>query len=312
MDVTDAVTLRCTGCGATLRDGDVFCEQCGARSAAAETTATGSEGGARNRVELDLVVAAAVSDRGLVHRRNEDAHCLEVRGTGAVAAVVCDGISTASAGDVAAQTAARAAGSVLAAMVDEPFRDGRVVTLEAIAAAQDAVAQVPWTTRAGRVSPSCTLVCALWRGDELAIGALGDSRAYLHDSTGTVQLTVDDSWAQEQLVTGRLTREQAMRDPRSHAITHWVGAGAPARSPRVALIRPVRAGRIVLCTDGLWNYVADPAELGELIEALPPGTSPAAVARALTDTALDRGGRDNVTVVVIDIPGGHSNEQLRS
>jgi serine/threonine protein phosphatase PrpC len=51
----------------------------------------------------------------------------------------------------------------------------------------------------------------------------------------------------------------------------------------------------------LWNYAITPAQLRELIDALPPGASPAAVARSLADTALARGGRDNITVVVVDI-----------
>jgi serine/threonine protein phosphatase PrpC len=92
-----------------------------------------------------------------------------------------------------------------------------------------------------------------------------------------------------------------MRDPRSHAITHWVGADAPARPPRVSVLRPERPGRLLLCSDGLWNYVRTSSELGELLDALPAGASPAGVARALTDVALERGGRDNITVAVIDI-----------
>jgi serine/threonine protein phosphatase PrpC len=250
------------------------------------------------------MVAAAISDRGRVHRRNEDAYWLEVTTVRGVVAALCDGISTASAGDAAARTAARAAGSVLAVGIGDRSRDLRTVTLEAIDAAQEAVVEVPWTTRTGRAAPSCTLVCAVLREDELAIGSLGDSRAYWHDASGTVQLTVDDSWAQERLAEGRLSRENVMRDPRAHAVTHWLGADAPARSPRVTLIRADRSGRLLLCTDGLWNYVADASELGELIERLPPGASPAAVARALTDTALERGGRDNITLAVIDIARG--------
>jgi serine/threonine protein phosphatase PrpC len=255
-----------------------------------------------DRTELDLVIAAGVSDRGRVHRRNEDAFRLEGSGERGVAAVVCDGISSASAGDAAARTAAGAAAVVLADVIAAGSADGHAATIQAIGAAQDAVAQVPWTTRNERASPSCTLVCALWREHELVVGALGDSRAYWHDDLETIQLTVDDSWAEEQVAEGHLTREQAMRDPRSHAITHWVGADAPARPPRVSVLRPERPGRLVLCTDGLWNYLASPDELGELIDELPDGASPAAVARALTDAALERGGRDNITVAVIDIP----------
>jgi PPM family protein phosphatase len=327
MDVTGAMDLRCAGCRAPVQPGDRFCEQCGSRL----TEAGGQDGACRvcgaaaamidgegycevcgarervERVELDLAAAAAVSDRGLVHRRNEDAFALEVAPDGAVTAVVCDGISSASSGDVAARTAADAAGAVLLGAIADPLTGADAATLAAIRAAGDAVGGVPWTTRVDRGLPSCTLVCALWRDGEVAIGTVGDSRAYWVDSAAAHQLTVDDSWAQEQIDEGRLTVEEAFQDRRSHSITNWIGADAPPRSPQVTRLAPRGPGRLVLCTDGLWNYLADPVELHELIQRLPPQASAATVARSLTDTAVARGGRDNITVAVIDIdpgPGG--------
>ena len=247
------------------------------------------------------MVAAAASDRGRVHRRNEDAFRIETVPERAAVAVVCDGISSASAGDVAAQTAAGAAATVLSAAAADRSRDARTAVLDAVAAAQAAVAEVPWTTRVDRAVPSCTLVCALWRSPEIVVASVGDSRAYWIDPLGSRQLTVDDSWAEEQVAEGRLSPAQAMRDPRSHSITHWVGADAPARPARVVTLEPERPGRLLLCSDGLWNYVATTSALHELIDVLPSETSPAALARALTDTALHRGGRDNITVVVVDV-----------
>ncbi|MBO0706694.1 MAG: zinc ribbon domain-containing protein, partial [Candidatus Dormibacteraeota bacterium] len=95
--------LSCPSCGTLLHPGDRFCESCGARvDEPAHSTAGGT------RVELDLTTAAVVSDQGLVHRRNEDSFHLEVA-RGGVGVVVCDGISSSSAGNVAAQDAARAA-----------------------------------------------------------------------------------------------------------------------------------------------------------------------------------------------------------
>jgi PPM family protein phosphatase len=293
VDVTEATPPRCAACQALLEEGDGFCEQCGARLTDAEP--------ATDRIELDLAIAAAVSDRGRVHRRNEDAFHVEVIEERSVAAVVCDGISSASAGDAAARSAARAAAAVLAEAIADRTRDAGSATVAAIGAANAAVERVPWTTRTDRDTPSCTLVSALCRDGETVVGSVGDSRAYWIDAAGTRQLTTDDSWAEEQVAAGLLTFDQALQDRRSHSVTHWIGADAPGRPPRVALLRPEGPGRLLLCTDGLWNYLASPGELGELVDALPPGASPAAVARALTDTALARGGRDNITVAVIDI-----------
>ena len=167
---------HCPNCQAPFHAGDVFCEQCGTRLAEDEPPAS-----EQDRIELDLAVAAAVSDRGRVHRRNEDSFFLEVS-DGGIAAVICDGISSASAGNAAARHAAKTAGEVLAAAVADPERDGTAAMTDAIQAAGGAVELVPWTTRTGRVDPSCTLVSALRRGDEVVIGWVGDSRAYWLDA----------------------------------------------------------------------------------------------------------------------------------
>ena len=317
----------CNVCQAPLQAGDRFCEQCGARvhddepqaggceACGAGPSAIGTDGycfvcGVRSpsgpdRIEVDLMIAAAVSDRGRVHRRNEDSFHVEVVGERSVVVVVCDGISSASAGNVAARRAADAAATVLAHAIADPAHDASTATVDAIQAANGAVEQVPWTTRTERVDPSCTLVSAVCRAGEIVVGWVGDSRAYWVDTDGSRQLTVDDSFAEEGIAKGLLTAEQATRSPFVHSVTHWVGPDAPERPPRLSVLRPDRQGRLVLCTDGLWNYVATASELAELIGALPAGAAPAAVARALTDTAVVRGGRDNITVAVVDVdPSG--------
>jgi serine/threonine protein phosphatase PrpC len=288
--------LSCPSCGAPQQAGDRFCEQCGARLDEEQEERVGD-----TRVEHDLVIAAAVSDQGRVHRRNEDSFYLEVSGERNVGVVVCDGISSASAGNVAARDAASAAGAVLAQALADPDQDASTSLLEAIQAANDAVVQVEWTTRTRRVDPSCTIVSALCRGPEIVVSWVGDSRAYWFDDAEPRQLTVDDSFAEEAVAEGVLTPEQAAKSPFLHSITHWVGPDAPARPPRVVTLRPDRAGRLVLCTDGLWNYAPGASELARLVDALPAGAAPAAVARTLTDAANERGGHDNITVVVVDI-----------
>ncbi len=288
--------LSCPSCGAPQQPGDRFCEQCGARLDEEQEERVGD-----TRVEHDLVIAAAVSDQGRVHRRNEDSFYLEVSGERNVGVVVCDGISSASAGNIAARDAASAAGAVLAQALADPDQAASASLLEAIQAANDAVVQVEWTTRTRRVDPSCTIVSALCRGPEIVVSWVGDSRAYWFDDTEARQLTVDDSFAEEAVAEGVLTPEQAAKSPFLHSITHWVGPDSPARPPRVVTLRPDRAGRLVLCTDGLWNYAPGASELARLIDALPAGAAPAAVARTLTDAANERGGHDNITVVVVDI-----------
>jgi len=296
VDVSTQDGLSCPSCGAPLHAEDRFCERCGAR-----LDSEPQPGAATTRVELDLAIAAAVSDQGLVHHRNEDSFHLEVAEDRNVTVVVCDGISSASAGNVAARNAAKAAGVVLAKAVSDPDRDPSEAIVDAIQAAVEAVIQVEWTTRVKRVDPSCTLVSAVCRGSEITVGWVGDSRAYWFDREEGRQLTVDDSFAEEGIAKGLLTPEQAAKSPFLHSITNWVGPDAPQRPPRTVSLRPQRPGRLVLCTDGLWNYAPSADELGRLIDALPDGAAPAAVARSLADTANERGGHDNITVAIVDI-----------
>jgi PPM family protein phosphatase len=292
VDVNATTAPPCPSCGSPRQAGDRYCEHCGARL---------EEQPAITRIELDLTVAAAVSDQGLVHRRNEDAFYLDVAGGQNVAVVVCDGISQASAGNVAARDAADAAGPLLSRAAADPALDAAQATVDAIEAARNAVLQVEWTTRTKRVDPSCTLVSALCRDARAVIGWVGDSRAYWFDAVDAHQLTVDDSFAEEGVAKGLLTPEQAAKSPFLHSITHWVGPDAPQRPPRVVELTPERPGRLVLCTDGLWNYAPGADELGRLVADLPADATPAAVARALADMANGRGGRDNITVAVVDI-----------
>jgi PPM family protein phosphatase len=297
VDVNESTALRCDTCAALLVAGDHFCEECGARVGDEPAE---DEHVPEGRLELDLGAAAAISDQGRVHHRNEDAFHLELVGD-AVVGVVCDGVSTAASGDLAARTAAQVAGAALADAVRGGSDDFEAATVAAIAAANAAVGEVPAATRRTDVAvPSCTLVCAVCRADEVAIGWLGDSRAYWIGPGDARQLTLDDSWAAEQVAAGRLSPDEAARDRRAHAITRWVGADAPDGPPGFVVARVQAPGRLILCSDGVWNYTASPRSLAGLLEKLPAEASPAAVARALAEVALERGGHDNITAVVVD------------
>jgi PPM family protein phosphatase len=327
VDVSSEAILACPVCQAPLLAEDRYCEQCGTRvtgepaeeprveegcrGCGAPADAIGADGycsrcGVRQRVpqdrqEIDLVVTAGVSDRGRVHRRNEDAFHLEAVGESGVVVVVCDGISSSVSPDVAARSAADTAGGVLC----DALRDGSDMlsdaTANAIRAAHQAVLGIPWAPHANLDAPSCTLVSAVCRDGELVIGWVGDSRAYWIAGEGSRLLTVDDSWAQEQVAAGLLSAEKAQSDPRAHSITRWLGADAPEDPPQLVTIRPTEPGRLVLCSDGLWNYAPSATDIAALLDALPSGATALAAAHSLTDNALAKGGRDNITVAVVDI-----------
>lgn len=265
---------------------DRFCELCGARLQPGAEVA--------DRVEVDLAELAGISDRGHVHLRNEDAMALGRRpedGTATtLAAVVCDGVSTVRRPELASRTAATVALDALIA------GDGMV---DAVAAAADAVARLaPGVPDA----PSCTLVAAVVDAATGAttVGWVGDSRAYWLAEDGARLLTADHSWAAEMVGAGILDAAAAMRDPRAHAITRWLGGGS-APEPGVTTLSPTGPGVLLLCTDGLWNYEPEAADLAGLALPVLAESGPCAAVSALTAHALDAGGRDNITVVCIPI-----------
>jgi len=300
--VTPVDVPRCPRCAARALAEDRFCESCGA-----PLQAHAADSGADDRRQASATDrAAAVSDRGRVHHRNEDRFYLAADAdpdpTGPVVAIVCDGVSSSASADIAARVAADSAGAVLRDGLSSP--DPRTTMREAIAAANRAVLAIPWAPTPDRSAPSCTLVAALATDGMVTIGCVGDSRAYWFDAEHAQRLTRDHSWAEEQVGAGLLSEHDANADSRAHMITAWIGADAPDDPPQIVTFHPPRAGLLLLCSDGLWNYAPDPEALAAL--AWPTGDrekAPLAVAQRLADHALEAGGRDNITVAVIGLDG---------
>jgi serine/threonine protein phosphatase PrpC len=274
-------TTPCVACGATEIEEDGHCRRCGQAQPVD-----------RDRIELTVELAGAalaggVSDRGRRRQRNEDAMaCVHTpRGDGvAVVAVVCDGVASVQRGDEAAQAAVHTASEALLKMVGEADDLCRA-TGDAVREAADAVAALargPGGTESTNHggAPSSTFVSAVVTGDQVVIGWVGDSRAY---------------WLGER--SSCLTTDHAL----GGVLTRWLGADAGEVYPQVSAFEPEGSGFVLVCSDGLWNYLPEPEELAEV--ALAAGRDrPFAAASALTQRALEAGGRDNITVIVVPFP----------
>ncbi len=282
---------ECPECAAPAAIGpDGYCQSCGRKVAPG-----------RDHVELDIGVLAGVSDRGLRHQRNEDAMALatEIGPHGTVAlAVVSDGVSSAPRPDEASLIAVRAAMKVL----QKSARAGEdLVGASAAAANAGAQALTELVGHAG--SPAATYVSAAVSQDVVTVCWLGDSRAYwlAADPAECQRLTRDDSLAEEIVAAGLASTEEAMASPQAHVITRWLGADVPELKPNVSQFAPPGPGVLLVCSDGLWNYRPEAADLAAL--ALPAAlTAPLPVAAGLVRFAVDQGGLDNITVVLIPFP----------
>jgi PPM family protein phosphatase len=135
-------------------------------------------------------------------------------------------------------------------------------------------------------------------GDHLMVFNIGDSRVYRLADERFEQLTVDHSEVQEMVLAGVITKEQARIHPRRNVVTRALGSDS-GRLPDHWLLPAVGGDRYLICSDGLFSELPD-----ELILPLLAAGSPQQAAEALVTAANDAGGRDNVTVVVVDIDPG--------
>ena len=237
-----------------------------------------------------MIRAGAATDVGAVRAGNEDAY-LVADGV----YVVADGMGGHAAGEVASGLAVEVAGT-LAERAIKP-EDVRAAVLEANAAILAAARREPGNRGMGTTLTGLCLVD--FRGTpHWAVVNVGDSRVYRFADNALVQLTTDHTELAELVAAGDLTEEEAQGHPLGNVLTRALGI-APAPEPDLDVF-PVRAPeRFLICSDGLTLELPD-----EIIaEVLADVDEPEAAARRLVDTAVDVGGRDNVTAVVVDLVG---------
>jgi serine/threonine protein phosphatase PrpC len=271
----------------------------------------------RDHVEWDLGQVAGVSDRGLRHSRNEDAMDFAVADTdsGPIAvAIVSDGVSSAPRPHEASWLAVQAGIPVLAEGMNHGG-DPAEVSKAAVKAAGEALTGLAGVEGA----PAATYVSAIVSPQRVTVCWLGDSRAYwlaakapapsgpndtIDITGGSHRVTRDDSLAEEIVAAGLATMDEAMASPQAHVITRWLGADLPEPQPHIEQFSPTGPGVLLLCSDGLWNYRPEAAELAAM--AMPTAlTRPLDAAADLAKFAVDQGGLDNITVVIIPFPPTH-------
>ncbi|SEL71862.1 Serine/threonine protein phosphatase PrpC [Nonomuraea pusilla] len=263
----EATHLYCEACGHALSA--PVCASCGA--AAVDADGYCERCGLRQptgRDHAEIVLdggAAGVTDKGLRRARNEDAMALVSSG-GRIVTVVCDGVGSSPRADEASAVAVETAAGALARGMP---------TEEAFALAARAVAKLGTSVDD---APACTYVSAVVENGTVTVGWAGDTRAYW--LPGGHLLTEDDA-----APTGE--------------ITAWLGADAGDVAPQVRVYAPRAPGLLLVCSDGLWRYLR-----GHTFPAT-DSTPPIETARALLRHALESGGQDNVTIVLIPLGDAH-------
>ncbi|MDN5763819.1 MAG: protein phosphatase 2C domain-containing protein [Microlunatus sp.] len=288
----------CRSCGGVVGS-DGYCQTCGTKAPSERD----------HYVERPASWVAACCDRGIRHYRNEDATAVAGSadpGRRAVL-VVCDGVSSADESDVASLAAARTARDVLIgsrpAGLGVPESRAAAIEGVLVTAADRANEAVITSTSPDTPNPaSCTLVAVVLEDDLCVFANVGDSRAYWITDPGgpePVQLTTDDSVAQLRIASG-VGKEEAEQGPQAHAILKWLGKDSTDHRPATGSVLLNGSGWVLVCSDGLWNYASEAAELQALVVQLSAsaGSDPLALAEAMVGWACDQGGKDNISVAL--------------
>ncbi len=255
---------------------------------------------------IPFVRFGAKTDLGNVRENNEDKFdffepteptLLAERGS---VYAVCDGMGGHSAGQIASELALK---TFLKAYYDLELPDVDTALYSAVLAANALVREVAQAIP-GRRGMGTTLTAAILLESEAHVVHVGDSRCYLVRGEVIHQITDDHSYVMEQVRQGLMTLQEAQYSPYRNVITRSIGMEQV--EPDIYRVVLEDGDRLVLCTDGLTTHVSD-EQIAEVVRA----HSPSAAAQKLVEMALEEGGSDNVTVIVIHILGILSWEQAQ-
>ena len=271
--------------------------------------------------ELDLF---GLTHQGLVRRENQDHFLigtlhreLAVHGTSlpamnelplrgerfATFAVVADGVGGTVGGAAASQRAVKTIAQYVQstlrcfAAADPAHEPAFIEALRGAALDADAAVRALRTDdwehgEGGRGGPATTLTLAIGVWPRVYVLQVGDSRCYVHGDGAVRRLTRDQTAAQDLVDSGRMSPGEAARSPLQHMLTSAIGGRVAA--PVVTAVDQQHDSVFLLCSDGLTRHVSD-AELGDCLGAV---SSAEHACRDLLRLALERGGHDNITIVV--------------
>ncbi len=235
----------------------------------------------------------AKTDKGIVRASNQDAYAVGEFPDEVAWAIVCDGMGGHAGGNIASALAVKVISDKINASYRENMRDSSIRNMldSALTAANMEVYDMAEADPELR-GMGTTVVCAIVKNGYAFIAHAGDSRAYIYDGE-LRQITTDHSYVQTLVDIGKITKEEAEHHPNKNKITRAIGAEKMIDID-FDEIELNDEDVLILCTDGLSNYVSS----DEMISEVQDGKY-YAFADRLVKKANYNGGGDNVTVVAI-------------
>ncbi len=252
------------------------------------------------------LIAFGLTDTGKVRQHNEDAILLD---SSLSLYAVADGMGGHKGGEVASRICldsmkdyllqASKGHAPLVGEVDTSHSEATNLLGSAVRFANQAVFEAAYTKPEWR-GMGTTIVALTIRGGKVSIAHVGDSRAYLLRQGRFQQLTQDHSWIEEQVRAGLMTRDEALLKQGRNVLTRAVGQEETVKVDLNEL-ELKSADLLMLCSDGLFGMVTD-EEIAALIAS---SSSLETACTELVACANGRGGRDNISVILLKVIEKH-------
>ncbi len=249
------------------------------------------------------VESHSLTDVGRKRKQNEDSFLAD---DALGLFIVADGMGGHAGGDVASAEACDQVFSmvkrgmdVVAACREAPTRDNRRAVRRLVESAIQAATYMIFGLAdqdPARKGMGTTISCLLYVGPNAFVGQVGDSRVYVLRNNIPTQITEDHTLINAELKAGHITPEQAKTATYGNVITRAVGISEHVHVDVFELIC-LAGDRFVLCSDGVHGYLKSEDELAELCA----NRTRQECAQALVTHALDRGGKDNATALIVDL-----------
>lgn len=236
--------------------------------------------------------AAGISHIGLVREKNEDKYIMDLQQK---LFVICDGMGGHKGGKIASAMAAQV---IERQYTSNDEQDRSAALNAAINAANQKIWQV------GSDNPEyqemgTTATAAVIAGERLIVAHVGDSSLFLLRDGQIRKITTDHTLARQMVIDGLLGEDEVRTCAYNHILTRAVGVQANIEIDNYTeIIQP--GDQIILCSDGLTDMLAD-EEILEIMNENKAAADPEQLARALVDAALNKGGYDNTTIIVLGI-----------
>ncbi|TDW30232.1 PP2C family protein-serine/threonine phosphatase [Cryobacterium psychrophilum] len=236
-----------------------------------------------------VIHSAAASDVGRVRSNNQDSGY-----AGHNLFVVADGMGGHAGGDVASAIAVK---RIIEADTDYASAADAEFALQAALIGANAQLAETVFEHAELTGMGTTVSALVVLNDEVAIAHIGDSRIYLLRDNELSQITIDHTFVQRLVDSGRITEQEAMVHPRRSVLMRVLGDVDSSPEIDTSILATLPGDRWLLCSDGLTGVVSHAA----MTAALSSGLSAEDVADRLVKESLDGGAPDNVTVVIVDV-----------